>query len=126
MSEHHDSHIAPKSLYFTIFGALMVLTFLTVAAAKVDLGRANILIALAVAGVKATLVILWFMHVKHNTPLIKLTIGVGIVWLVFMFAIMFSDYLSRGMFGWPQDWGATGLVVNEAPPAAGHGEAPGH
>ena len=146
MSEHH---IAPKSMYFTIFGALMVLTFITVAVSYVDLGRANVLVALAVAGVKATLVVLWFMHVKHNTPLIKLTVATGFLWLVFMFAIMFSDYISRGFLGWPQTWGASGAVVHhttpppgvvidhEAPasghgaPAehkspAGHGEAKGH
>ena len=117
MSEHHEHHIAPKSMYFTIFGALMALTFLTVAAAKVDLGRANVIVALAIAGLKASLVVLWFMHVKHNTPLIKLTVGVGFLWLVFMFVITFSDYLSRGMMGWPQTWGATGpVILNTTPP----------
>ena len=130
MSEHHEHHIAPKSMYFTIFGALMALTFLTVAVAKVDLGRANVIVALAIAGVKASLVVLWFMHVKHNTPLIKLTVGVGFLWLVFMFVITFSDYVSRGMMGWPQTWGATGpVILNTTPPPGveAHGEgAPSH
>lgn len=136
MSEHH---IAPKSMYFAVFGALMALTFITVAVSYVDLGRANVLVALAVAGIKATLVVLWFMHVKHNTPLIKLTVATGFLWLIFMFSIMFSDYISRGFLGWPQTWGASGpLVHHETPPPgvshdepgeathetpAGHGEA---
>jgi len=130
MSEHHEHHIAPKSMYFTIFGALMALTVITVAVSYVDLGRANVMVALAVAGVKATLVVLWFMHVKHNTPLVKLTVATGFLWLVFMFVITFSDYLSRGFMGWPETWGATGVVVpKDAPPAgASHGEpaAGGH
>jgi cytochrome c oxidase subunit 4 len=116
MSEHH---IAPKSMYFTIFGALMALTFITVAVSYVDLGRANVLVALAVAGVKATLVVLWFMHVKHNTPLIKLTVATGFLWLIFMFSITFSDYISRGFLGWPQSWGATGTVVHHDTPPPG-------
>lgn len=128
MSEHH---VAPKSMYFTIFGALMVLTFITVALSYVHLGRANVIAALAVAGLKATLVVLWFMHVKHNTPLIKLTAATGFLWLIFMFSITFSDYLSRGFLGWPQSWGATPLeVLHNTPPPGVHVEhetaAPGH
>jgi caa(3)-type oxidase subunit IV len=55
LAAEHD-HILPRSLYFGIFGILMVLTIITVAAAYVDLGNLNIIVAIAIALVKATFV----------------------------------------------------------------------
>ena len=56
----HD-HIVPKKIYVSVFAALMVLTLLTVAAARVDLGRLNTVVALTIAVTKALLVVLFFM-----------------------------------------------------------------
>jgi cytochrome c oxidase subunit 4 len=95
MSSNGHSHIASKAQYFAIFGALMVLTIITVAVSRVDLGRLNVVVALAVAVTKASLVILYFMHVKYNNALTKLTAACGFLWLIFMFVITFSDYLTR-------------------------------
>jgi cytochrome c oxidase subunit 4 len=96
MSGNGHSHIASKGQYFAIFGALMVLTIITVAVSQVELGRLNVVVALAVALCKASLVVLYFMHVRYNGPLIKLTAACGFLWLIFMFVITFSDYLTRG------------------------------
>lgn len=125
MSEH--AHVASKKMYFTIFGALMFLTAVTVGAAQVDLGVLNVVVALLIAGVKASLVVLFFMHVAHNNALVKLTAACGFIWLIFMFVITFTDYRTRGSLGWPETWGAKGpgVIVPAPSHGAGHGAGPG-
>jgi cytochrome c oxidase subunit 4 len=89
------SHIASKGLYYTIFAALMVLTAITVAAAYLDLGMLNTPIALGIAVFKATLVVLFFMHVKYATRLTWVVLVSGFFWLGILFVLTMSDYLSR-------------------------------
>ena len=90
--EHH----VPKSTYFMVFGLLMVLTVITVAVAFVDLGRLNVVVALVVALVKATMVVLFFMHVKYSSRLTQLVVVAALAWLVILFGITLADYLTRG------------------------------
>jgi cytochrome c oxidase subunit 4 len=91
------SHISPKSIYYTIFAALMVLTGVTVAAAFVNLGNLNFPIALGIATLKATLVVLFFMHVKYSSRLTKLTVLTSLFFLFILLAETMMDYVSRGM-----------------------------
>jgi cytochrome c oxidase subunit 4 len=93
--EYIETHV-PVTTYFIIFGALMVLTIVTVAVAYVDLGNVNVAVALAVAVVKATLVVLFFMHVKYASRLTQLVVLSSLAWLGFLFFITLSDYLTRG------------------------------
>jgi cytochrome c oxidase subunit 4 len=95
------SHVASKGMYFTIFGALMVLTVATYAVTFVDMGYFNLPIALAVAVTKALLVITFFMHVGHAPKLVKVTAGIGFFFLIIMVMFTMSDYLSRGHMGLP-------------------------
>ena len=67
-------HITSKRVYYTIFAALLALTFLTVVVARIDLGRFNTIVALTIAVTKAVLVVLFFMHVYHSSRLTKLTV----------------------------------------------------
>ena len=92
MAEHHVS--SPK-MYIAVFAALLVLTGVTWGVAQVDLGWANDLVALAVATVKALLVILFFMHVRHSTRMTMLTAGAGFFWLAILLLITLSDYATR-------------------------------
>ena len=92
-----SAHIAPKSLYYWIFLALMVGTVLTVLAAKFDLGPLNNIVMLTIACGKALLVILFFMHVRWSTRLTWVVAGSGFLWLIIMFGITMSDYMSRGV-----------------------------
>ena len=96
MSEHHI--VSPK-IYFAIFGALMVGTFLTVAAAKIDLNQyfsgLNIIVALVIASCKASLVVLFFMHGKYSSKRTQLVIICSVFWLAIMLFMTMSDYLSR-------------------------------
>ena len=61
-------HVVPMKVLLAVWGALVVLTVLTVAATWVDLGRFNLLLALAIATVKASLVVLYFMHMRYDRP----------------------------------------------------------
>ena len=94
-----SEHIVSKKIYFLIFGALMVGTILTVAAAFVDLDHvftgANTVVALTIAVIKATLVVLYFMHVRYSTRLTWVIVVAGFFWLAIMFALTMADYLSR-------------------------------
>lgn len=90
-----SDHVSPVSLYLTIFGALMVLTVVTVGAAFVDLGRFNFAVAIAIASFKASLVIWYFMHVKYQSHLTKLTFATGLFFLVILLGMSLIDYVSR-------------------------------
>ena len=91
--EHVEHHL-PKNLYFLIFGALMVLTALTVGLAFVNLGQLNVVVALVVAIVKASLVVMFFMHLKYESHLTKVVLGAGVFWLVLLLGII-MDYVTR-------------------------------
>lgn len=95
------SHISSKSLFYSIFLTLLVLTGVTVLIARQDFGSMNTPIALAIAGFKATLVILFFMGVRYNTPLTKVVAASGFVWLIILFGITMGDYLTRSWIGFP-------------------------
>jgi cytochrome c oxidase subunit 4 len=83
-------------MYLAIFGTLMVLTGVTVGAAFINLGSLNFPVALAIAIFKATLVVLFFMHVKDSSRLTKLVVGTGFFFLLVLFTLTLTDYLSRG------------------------------
>jgi cytochrome c oxidase subunit IV len=91
-----SGHVSPKSVYYSIFGALMVLTVITVAAAFVNLGSLNFPVALAIAIIKATLVVLFFMHVKYSSRLTKLVVTTSLFFLLILLAETFMDYATRG------------------------------
>ena len=95
------SHISPKSTYFAIFGALMALTALTVYVAFQHLGWLNFPVAITIALFKASLVVLFFMHVKYSPRLIGLVAAAALLWLAIMVFITLSDYWTRGLLGTP-------------------------
>jgi cytochrome c oxidase subunit 4 len=101
-----SEHIVSRKVYFTIFGALMVGTILTVVAALKDLDNifpgANTVVALTIAVIKATLVVLYFMHVRYSSRLTWVVVASGLFWLFIMFALTFSDYFSRGWLTYPR------------------------
>ncbi|HZS28681.1 MAG TPA: cytochrome C oxidase subunit IV family protein [Candidatus Angelobacter sp.] len=94
MSDHSHSHPTP-GLYLVIFIALVIGTVATWGIAFVDLGVWNPVIALAIAVTKATLVVLFFMHIYYSSKLTKITISAGIFWLMIMITMSLSDYLTR-------------------------------
>ena len=96
MASNNGHHIPPISLYLSVFAALMVGTILTVVVAKFDLGPLNNILMLAIACSKALLVVLFFMHVRWGTRLTWVVAGSGFFWLLILFTLTMSDYMSRG------------------------------
>src|SRR5437773_11759795 len=88
-------HIVPTRVYYTIYAILMVCTLLTVQIAFLDLGRLNTVAALVIAVFKATLVVLFFMHVKYSTRLTWAVVLGSVFWLGIMFVLTLGDYLTR-------------------------------
>lgn len=123
-----SGHVAPKGMYYTVFLALMVLTVITWAITYVDLGEFNLILALAVAITKAMLVIIYFMHLKWSPKLIKVTIGSSVFFLLIMFTLTLSDYLSRPELGLPAfpTATATGTGSNATPPPVTPPAGAGH
>ena len=115
-----SGHISPKSTYYAIFGSLMVLTAITVAVAFVHLGALNFPVALAIAVTKATLVILFFMHVKYSSRLVKMICGMAFFFLIIMLGLTMTDYLSRGWFAGPRGSAGAGtqVTISRTPAAA--------
>jgi cytochrome c oxidase subunit IV len=98
---HGAGHVSPVSLYVTIFMALMVLTAVTVGAAFVNLGQFNFLVAMVIAVFKASLVVWYFMHVKYQSRLTKLTVATGLFFLAILLGLMLVDYGSKGFTPMP-------------------------
>jgi cytochrome c oxidase subunit IV len=92
MSEHGGS----TKLYWFIWASLIVLTFVTAGVAYLDLGPFNTIVALGIASFKATLVILFFMHVKDASErLTKVVIISSIFWLLIMLCLSLADFGTR-------------------------------
>jgi cytochrome c oxidase subunit 4 len=88
-------HIVPTRVYYTIFGILMLCTYLTVQIAFFDLGVLNTVAALTIAVFKATLVVLFFMHVKYSTRLTWVVALAALFWFGILLALTAGDYLTR-------------------------------
>src|SRR6266702_6812694 len=92
-----SEHIVSVRFYFVIFLALLFGTILTAWISFFDFpGPLNAIVALTIAVIKATLVVLYFMHMRYSPRLIWLVFGAALFWLAIMFALTFSDYSTRG------------------------------
>ena len=92
-----SEHIVSIKVYLIIFIALMAGTALTVWAGLQDFpGQLNVIVALTIAVIKATLVVLYFMHVRYSSRLIWVVFTSALFWLGILFALTLSDYWTRG------------------------------
>lgn len=98
--EHQEHHIVGPKVYLAVFFALMVGTALTTAVAFVDLGVLNPVIALAIACIKASLVVLFFMHIHYSSKLLKITVAAGLFTFMALITMTLSDYISRAWGLW--------------------------
>jgi len=94
LSEHTE-HIVSPLTYIIIFSSLMLGTGITVWAAFQNFGPFNIVIALGIATMKATLVVLYFMHARYSSKRTQLVIVCSVFWLAIMLALTLSDYQTR-------------------------------
>jgi len=86
---HELGHIIPRKTYVTVLLILFFLTFVIVAASRVDFGVMNLVVALLIASVKAGIVGMFFMHLKYENPLI---------WIFVAFPIILLGIMIGGIF----------------------------
>jgi len=98
--EHAEHHIVTPIQYSMVFATLLVGTAITVGAAYIDLKVLNPIIALGIATFKAVVVILFFMHVKFQSRLIKMTVSAGFFTFLVLITMTLSDYISRAWGRW--------------------------
>jgi len=94
-SEEHRQHVIAPSVYVGIWAILMVLTGLTVFASYIEMGDFNIIVALTIATIKGTLVVLFFMHLYYSSKLTKVTVIAAMFFLFLLLALSLTDYLTR-------------------------------
>jgi cytochrome c oxidase subunit IV len=118
MAEHSqqgEHHVVPVSVYVLVFLALLVGTGLTTGVAFIDLGWGNTPIALVIAFIKMSLVILFFMHVKYQPGLTRIAIICAFFWLGIMMTLTLSDELTRHWEMRPEPWGSGALLLPHLP-----------
>lgn len=99
--EHVEHHIVSPLEYTFVFGTLLLFTAITVGAAYIDLpGPLNPIVALGIASFKAVVVILFFMHVKYQSRLVKMTVGAGFFTFLVLITMTLTDYMSRAWGLW--------------------------
>jgi cytochrome c oxidase subunit 4 len=93
-------HIVPRKTYIVVWGALMALMILTAGLSRINLGEWSTVVALAIAAIKALLVILFFMHVRYESQKMAwVFVLAGFFWLGILLALTMTDYLTRGSLG---------------------------
>ncbi|HZL66299.1 MAG TPA: cytochrome C oxidase subunit IV family protein [Candidatus Limnocylindrales bacterium] len=97
MAETTESvgHIVPAKLYVTIWAILMAMTITTVLVARADIGPFNVVVALVIATIKATLVVLFFMHLRYSPKLTMATVVAAMFFLFLLLGLTMTDYLTR-------------------------------
>lgn len=96
-----SQHIIPVRTNLIVFGILMALLVVTVGAAYLDLGSFNLITAMLIAGCKAMLIMLYFMHVRYSPRIVWVFSGAAFLWLGILIAFGASDYLTRGWLDIP-------------------------
>jgi cytochrome c oxidase subunit IV len=96
----HEEHIVSPKVYLLIGAALLILTATTTAVSYLELGDYNAVVALAIACIKMTLVVLFFMHVKYSSRLTKLTVAAGFFTFIVLIMMTMTDYVSRAWGRW--------------------------
>lgn len=94
--DHDEPHVLPISVYLGVFGTLMVLTAITVGVSFFDFGSFNTVIALLVATTKASMVALYFMHLRYDNKFNLIVLLSGLLFLVIFLVPTLTDVTTRG------------------------------
>jgi cytochrome c oxidase subunit 4 len=105
-------HVAAPKMYVLIFVTLLVLTGLTTAVAYINLDAMfglknfplNTIVALAIAICKASLVGLFFMHLRWSSHLMRLVVVCAVFWLAILITLTSADFFTRNWIKLPQPW----------------------
>jgi cytochrome c oxidase subunit IV len=112
-----SEHVLPKKLYFMVFLSLIVLTAITTGVAFIDLGPLNTVVALVIAVLKATLVVLFFMHLKYQTGMTRVVILAALLWLAVLIGITMSDVFTRHWTEKGAPWNRSAVISPDGHPA---------
>ena len=96
--------VTPVRTYVIIWAILTIMTYVTFRVAQIDLGPFNVVIALAIAFFKMSLVIWFFMHVRTDNPLTKLFVFAGFFWMAILLTFTLGDYFSRNWMPLGKFW----------------------
>lgn len=99
-----SEHIVTPRTYLIVWAGLLLLLGATVGLAYVPLGSMHVVGAVTIAFAKAVLIVLFFMHVKYKTTLIRVFVCAGLFWLAIMFTLVLSDYMTRSWLPQPTAW----------------------
>ncbi len=102
-----SAHVVPKKAYIAVFATLIGLTALTTYVATIDLGPLNIVVALLIAICKASLVVLFFMHLRWSSRLMHIVGVAALFWLAILLVLTLSDYRTRHWTPGAQGWGTS-------------------
>ena len=94
--DHDEPHVLPLSVYFGVFGCLMVLTAITIGVSRFDFGSMNTVVALVVATIKGSLVALYFMHLRYDNKFNLIVLLSGILFLTIFLVPTLTDVTTRG------------------------------
>ncbi len=120
ITEAHLAHVVAPRILLGVFGALVVLTALTVAVSYFDLGELNLIVALSIATVKASLVALWFMHLRYDSGIYSFIFLVGVVFLGLFLIITMLDSVQYqpNIEKWQKAQVSRVTVPDHAPPVS--------
>ena len=99
MSDKQQHHVLPLKTYLSVGGALLVLTVITVMVAQYQLGEWNLIVAMAIAATKATLVLLFFMHLKYDNKMYAFIFLIAVVFLAIFITFTMLDTKTRDEYG---------------------------
>jgi cytochrome c oxidase subunit IV len=94
-------HIFPVKTFVIVCVVLLLLTLTTLEVATFDLGPLNTVIALGIAACKASLIILYFMHLRYSSRLTPIVIAAGLLWLGILIVGIMDDMVTRGWLNVP-------------------------
>lgn len=95
MEHHTDSHTVPYKMYLYILGGLIMLTLISVAVTEVEFGEFSVLVALVLASIKASLVLIYFMHLKFDNKILQIMVPAIFILVALVIIIVFLDYNYR-------------------------------
>ncbi|MGD2109280.1 MAG: cytochrome C oxidase subunit IV family protein [Phycisphaerae bacterium] len=94
-AQHHDHPLVPYGLYVKVWATLMVLTAITVGASYLDMKHVTVLTACLIATAKAMLVLLYFMHIRFESPIYTYMILAILGTYAIFIGLTFVDYFYR-------------------------------
>jgi cytochrome c oxidase subunit 4 len=92
--------VSRKQYAFT-WVALLVLALITTLIGMLDLGPFNMVIAITIATIKASLIAAFFMHALYESKVVRVIIAGGVIWFLIMVSLTLGDYMTRGWLAWP-------------------------